>query len=76
MMLRGKTAQNIQEKTWAGKLRPGNCAGDSVVVTQRMKSDNPSIPREFVKHPMQHLRAGTMRQLKGKRCDWRLKVCA
>jgi hypothetical protein len=26
-----------------------------VVATQRMKSDNPSIPREFVKHQMQNL---------------------
>ena len=55
MMLRGKTAQNIQEKTWAGKSRPGSCTGDSVVATQRMKSDNPSIPREFVKYQMQNL---------------------
>ena len=55
MMLGGKTAQNIQEKTWAGKSRPGSCTGDSVVATQRMKSNDPTVVRKFVKYRMQDL---------------------
>jgi hypothetical protein len=55
MMLRGKTAQIVQEKTWAGKSRPGSCTGDSVVVTQKVKFDNSTVAREFVKYQMQNL---------------------